>query len=85
VTDSYQGLTPDQIKRSCITYNYWHDLKTDLRKPTSLLDATNMILRRFRLVLVKQTSPERTTWRFRNWLDFLDDVHRQGKCRVCQL
>lgn len=71
-------------KRDCPTYNYWHDLKTDLRRPTSWLDVLNMVLRRFRLVLVKVIDGENVSWRLRGWRFFLDDVHEQGLCECCK-
>ena len=70
--------------RTCPTYNYWHDLRTDLRKPESWLDLANMILRRFRLVLVKHIDGDKITWRLRCWLAFLDEVHEQGRCEACR-
>lgn len=73
--------------RTCRTYNYWHDLRTDLRRPTSLLDFVNMVLRRFRLVLVRDVDREtgRTVrWRLRWWVRFLDDVHVRGRCNACK-
>lgn len=33
-------------------YSYWEDLRTDIRKPRSWLDATNMLLRRVGLIIV---------------------------------
>jgi len=42
-----------------------------------------MILRRFRLVLVKTIDGNETTWRLRRWLSFLDDLHEQGRCGAC--
>jgi len=72
------------MKRNCPTYNYWHDVCTDLRKPESWLDLVNMVLRRFRLVLVKNVDGEDVTWRLRGWLSFLDEVHERGGCERCQ-
>lgn len=72
------------LTRTCPTYNYWHDLVTDLRKPESWLDLANMILRRFRLVLVKNVGGDKATWRLRPWLTFLDEVHEQGRCEACR-
>jgi hypothetical protein len=71
-----------RLLRDCPTYSYWHDLKTDLRRPTSWLDLANMILRRFRLVLVRNVDDEGETasWRLRGWVGFLDEVHEQGRC-----
>ena len=72
------------MKRDCPTYNYWHDLRTDIRKPESWLDLTNMVLRRFRLVLVKTIDGEDVSWRLRGWRSFLDEIHGQGRCGACQ-
>ena len=72
------------MNRNCPTYNYWYDLRTDLRKPESWLDLINMVLRRFRLVLVKSIDGENVTWRVHGWLLFLDEVHEQGRCEWCQ-
>jgi hypothetical protein len=72
--------------RTCITYSYWHDLWTDLRWPVSWLDFANMILRRLRLILVRNVDKETgetVSWRLRWWVHYLDDVHAQGGCNAC--
>jgi hypothetical protein len=74
------------MSTKCPTYSYWHDLITDLRKPKSWLDLANMILRRFRLVLVREIeNSDKSVMRLRKWLDFLDEIHEQGKCNVCSV
>lgn len=71
--------------RTCITYNYWHDLRTDIRKPESWLDAANMVLRRLRLILVRNTEDgDRAWWCLRGWLGFLDQIHIDGNCKACK-
>lgn len=72
------------MKRDCPTYSYCHDLRTDIRKPESWLDLVNMVLRRFRLVLVKSVDGEDVSWQLRGWLPFLDEVHEQGGCERCR-
>ena len=72
------------MTRDCITYNYWHDLRTDIRKPKSCLDAANMVLRRFRLILVKNSVNDGAWWCLRGWLGMLDQIHREGNCKVCE-
>jgi hypothetical protein len=71
-------------RHTCPTYSYWYDLKTDLRRPRSWLDLVNMILRRFRLILVKTMDGKTTTWRLRGWLGLLDEIHEQRRCEVCR-
>lgn len=73
------------VSRACITYSYWHDLKTDLlRRPISRLDAINIVLRRFRLVLVRNYVGDRVWWCLRGWLGLLDEIHEQGRCEACE-
>lgn len=75
--------------RNCITYNYWHDLKTDIRLPQGRLDFVNMLLRRLRLVLVKtiiedpETGQDIVEYHIRRWVIFLDMIHEQGLCSAC--
>lgn len=73
------------MTRDCITYSYWHDLKTDIRKPKSWRDVANMVLRRFRLILVKNIDGDRVWWCLRGWLGFLDQIHIEGNCKACEV
>lgn len=68
----------------CVTYSYWHDLKTDIRKPKSWQDAANMVLRRFRLILVKNIDGDRAWWCLRGWLGLVDQIHKEGNCKACK-
>ena len=78
------------MKNECRDDNYWRDFKTDLRKPISLLDFINQILRRFRFVLYVEMEtiflvfPDETRNRvkfgFQKWSTLCKAAHKQKKC-----
>lgn len=69
------------MKRTCRDAGYWQDLKTDVRFPTSWLDFVNQILRRVRVVLIKDVQEGRTSkWRLGSWVAMCAAAHREKKC-----
>lgn len=50
---------------------YLDDLRTDLRRPYSVLDALNMVLRRVNLILVRYNHDQVSSWnihRYQRWM-----------------